>query len=441
MRIGLFTDTYFPQVSGVATSIRTLKTELEKQGHAVFIFTTTDKDVNRYEDWQIIRIPSVPFFAFKDRRFAYRGFTKALEIAKQYQLDIIHTQTEFSLGLLGIWIARELKIPVIHTYHTQYEDYVHYIAKGMLIRPSMVKYLVRGFLHDVDGVICPSEIVRDLLSKYKVKVEKRVIPTGIELAKFERSEIKEENLQELRSKLGIQEGEKMLLSLSRISFEKNIQAVLAAFAQVLKEEDKVKLVVAGDGPYLDSLKEQAGKLNIQKHVIFTGMIAPSETALYYKAADFFISASTSETQGLTYLESLASGTPVIAHGNPYLENLINDKMFGTLYYGERELAGAILEALIATPDMSEQKLADKLYEISAENFGKRVHEFYLDAIISNNFEHELHDGKPASQRFLKTILYLPQQAVTSPVKESKRILRVSRKQLSSIRDYWKDEFK
>ena len=85
---------------------------------------------------------------------------------------------------MGIWIARELKIPVIHTYHTQYEDYVHYIAKGMLIRPSMVKYLVRGFLHDVDGVICPSEIVRDLLSDYKVKVEKRVIPTGIELAKL-----------------------------------------------------------------------------------------------------------------------------------------------------------------------------------------------------------------------------------------------------------------
>ena len=438
MRIGLFTDTYFPQVSGVATSIRTLKTELEKQGHAVFIFTTTDKDVSRYEDWQIIRIPSVPFFAFKDRRFAYRGFTKALEIAKQYQLDIIHTQTEFSLGLLGIWIARELKIPVIHTYHTQYEDYVHYIAKGMLIRPSMVKYLVRGFLHDVDGVICPSEIVRDLLSKYKVKVEKRVIPTGIELAKFERPEIKEENLTALRSKLGIKEDEKMLLSLSRISYEKNIQAVLNAFAEVLKEEDKVKLVVAGDGPYLDSLKEQAGKLNIQKHVIFTGMIAPSETALYYKAADFFISASTSETQGLTYLESLASGTPVIAHGNPYLDNLISDKMFGTLYYGEHDLAGAILEALIATPDMDEQKLADKLYEISAENFGKRVHEFYLDAMISNKFEQELRGDEPMTQRFLKTILYLPQQAVSAPVKESKRILKASKKQLSSIRDYWRD---
>ena len=438
MRIGLFTDTYFPQVSGVATSIRTLKIELEKQGHAVFIFTTTDKDVNRYEDWQIIRIPSVPFFAFKDRRFAYRGFSKALEIAKQYQLDIIHTQTEFSLGLLGIWIARELKIPVIHTYHTQYEDYVHYIAKGMLIRPSMVKYLVRGFLHDVDGVICPSEIVRDLLSDYKVKVEKRVIPTGIELAKFERPEIKQENLEELRSKLGIQDDEKMLLSLSRISYEKNIQAVLVAFAEVLKEEDKVKLVVAGDGPYLDDLKEQAKKLEIQDYVIFTGMIAPSETALYYKAADFFISASTSETQGLTYLESLASGTPVIAHGNPYLDNLISDKMFGTLYYGEHDLAGAILEALIATPDMNEHTLSEKLYEISAENFGKRVHEFYLDAIISNNFQKDLAKDDTVSQRIFKTVLYLPQQVVAVPVKGSRRMLRASKTQLISIRDYWRD---
>ena len=95
MRIGLFTDTYFPQVSGVATSIRTLKTQLEKMGHTVFIFTTTDRDVDRYEDWQIVRIPSVPFFAFKDRRVAYRGFSKALEIAKQYSLILFIRRQSF----------------------------------------------------------------------------------------------------------------------------------------------------------------------------------------------------------------------------------------------------------------------------------------------------------------------------------------------------------
>ncbi|MCW0997367.1 MULTISPECIES: glycosyltransferase family 4 protein [Streptococcus] len=437
MRIGLFTDTYFPQVSGVATSIRTLKTELEKLGHTVFIFTTTDKDVNRYEDWQIIRIPSVPFFAFKDRRIAYRGFSTALEIARQYQLDIIHTQTEFSLGLLGVWIAKELRIPVVHTYHTQYEDYVRYIAKGMVIRPSMVKYIVRGFMSDLDGVICPSEIVYDLLMKYKVKVEKRVIPTGIELAKFERPEITSENIADLREKLGISNQGTMLLSLSRVSYEKNIQAVLAALPAVLEENPDVKLVVAGDGPYLSDLKAQAKRLNITDAVIFTGMIAPSETALYYKAADFFISASTSETQGLTYLESLASGTPIIAHGNPYLDNVINDKMFGTLYYEERDLTGAILEAVIATPDLDEKSLAAKLYEISAENFGRRVYEFYLDLIISKDFNNDLYPEESVSKRLAKSVIYLPKKAIALPVNGSARMFKASKRQIKNIQKYLK----
>lgn len=435
MRIGLFTDTYFPQVSGVATSIRTLKTELEKLGHTVFIFTTTDKDVDRYEDWQIVRIPSVPFFAFKDRRVAYRGFSKALEIAKQYQLDIIHTQTEFALGLLGIWIARELKIPVVHTYHTQYEDYVHYIAKGLVIRPGMVKYMARGFMNDLDGVICPSEIVYDLLVKYGIEAEKRVIPTGIELAKFERPEISDDNLQSLREKLGFQTGETMLLSLSRVSYEKNIQAIISALPAVLEENPAVKLVVAGDGPYLPDLKELAQRLGIAEQVIFTGMIAPSETALYYKAADFFVSASTSETQGLTYLESLASGTPVVAHGNPYLDNVISDQMFGTLYYEDRDLAGAILEAIIATPRMNEKKLADKLYEISAENFGKRVYEFYLDVSISKDFQKELNPDEPVARRFAKSIVTLPSKALALPVNGSVRMLKASQKQIKAIRKY------
>ena len=437
MRIGLFTDTYFPQVSGVATSIRTLKTELEKLGHTVFIFTTTDKDVNRYEDWQIIRIPSVPFFAFKDRRIAYRGFSTALEIARQYQLDIIHTQTEFSLGLLGVWIAKELRIPVVHTYHTQYEDYVRYIAKGMVIRPSMVKYIVRGFMSDLDGVICPSEIVYDLLMKYKVKVEKRVIPTGIELAKFERPEITAENIADLREKLGISNQETMLLSLSRVSYEKNIQAVLAALPAVLEENPDVKLVVAGDGPYLSDLKSQAKRLNITDAVIFTGMIAPSETALYYKAADFFISASTSETQGLTYLESLASGTPIIAHGNPYLDNVINDKMFGTLYYEERDLAGAILEAVIATPDLDEKSLAAKLYEISAENFGRRVYECDLDLTSSKDFNNDLHPEESVSKRLAKSVIYLPKKAIALPVNGSARMFKASKRQIKNIQKYLK----
>lgn len=436
MRIGLFTDTYFPQVSGVATSIKTLKTELEKLGHTVFIFTTTDEDVNRYEDWDIIRIPSVPFFAFKDRRVAYAGFTDAIKIASRYKLDIIHTQTEFSLGILGKMVARELGIPVVHTYHTQYEDYVHYIAKGRIIRPSMIKYFVRAFFRDLDGVICPSEIVEDLLTGYDIPISKRVIPTGIDLAKFDRPEILEEDIAELRRQLGIELDETMLLSLSRISHEKNIQAIVKAMPKILSENPKVKLVIVGGGPYAVELQSMISELDLSSNVQLTGMIAPSDTALYYKAADFFISASTSETQGLTFLESLASGTPILAHANPYLKNVVTDKMFGTLFVREQELADAVVEAIVATPPMNAHVLEKKLYEISSTNFGRRVYEYYLDLKISYDFrkEHTIQDS--VAEVLLKEAIYLPRKVMVQSTDTTVKILKKSVQQVRSIRNFF-----
>ncbi len=139
MKIGFFTDTYFPQVSGVATSIKTLKEELEKKGHKVYIFTTTDPNAEMDEE-DIIRMPSVPFVSFKDRRIVVRGMWYAYLIAKELELELIHTHTEFGAGLLGKMVGRKLQIPVIHTYHTMYEDYLHYIAKGKVLRPTHVKY-------------------------------------------------------------------------------------------------------------------------------------------------------------------------------------------------------------------------------------------------------------------------------------------------------------
>ena len=139
MNIGLFTDTYFPQVSGVATSIKTLRDELIAQGHHVYIFTTTDPQA-KHDDVAagIYRFPSIPFVSFKERRIAVRGGFRAVKLAKQFQLDIVHNQTEFALGMIGKLVAHELKIPCLHTYHTMYQDYLHYIANGHIINPSML---------------------------------------------------------------------------------------------------------------------------------------------------------------------------------------------------------------------------------------------------------------------------------------------------------------
>lgn len=442
MRVGLFTDTYFPQVSGVATSIRTLKEELEKEGHEVYIFTTTDKHVKRFEDPTIIRLPSVPFVSFTDRRVVYRGLISSYKIAKEYHLDIIHTQTEFSLGLLGKMVGKALRIPVVHTYHTQYEDYVSYIANGKIIRPSMVKPLLRGYLKDLDGVICPSRIVLNLLEGYEVTIPKRVIPTGIALENYVREDIKKEDVAALRKELAISDDETMLLSLSRVSYEKNIQAIIHQLPAVLSENSRIKLVIVGDGPYLQALKELAVSSGVEDHVVFTGMIAHDQVGLYYKACDFFISASTSETQGLTYIESLASGKPIIAHGNPYLDDLITDKMFGTLYYAESELSDAIIDAILEPPPMNQRLLDEKRYEISAQHFGKSVYTFYLDTLISRHNKETKklslylnRTEKSSSIKLVQGAIHLPKRAAKATALTSVKVLKAPIKLVNAIRDF------
>ncbi|MEY8444138.1 glycosyltransferase family 4 protein [Lactococcus ileimucosae] len=403
MRIGIFTDSYFPQISGVATSIQSLTIELEKLGHQVFIFTTTDPhaDVD-HEPENIIRFQSVPFVSLAERKVVIKGVFAAYQIARTYQLDIIHTQTEFGMGLLGKMVAQQLQIPVIHTLHTKYEDYVHYIAKGRLIRPSMVKYIIRNFLRGSEAIICPSQMVLDTVNSYGISLPKRVIPTGIDLSRFKRDEITLDEIQDLRHSLGLADNETMLLSLSRVAAEKNIQAVVASMPQLI-EKIAIKLVIVGDGPYMKNLQEQVAELNIGDYVVFTGAVENKKTAYYYKAADFFISASTSETQGLTYLEALAAGTRVLATVNPYLTQLIDAKEFGRLFASDEDIADTVLAAVNESQELNKEKFNKKLYEISAENFAQQVYNFYQDTIVEyqarKNSEHFLDEFDIAAQKW------------------------------------------
>ena len=379
LKIGLFTDSYFPQVSGVATSIKTLKDQLERLGNEVYIFTTTDPNV-AVDDPQIIRMPSVPFISFTDRRIVVRGMIDAYQIAKEKGLDLIHTQTEFGVGLLGQLVARKLKIPVIHTYHTMYEDYLHYIAKGKVIRKSHVRYLTRLYANHTDAVVCPSERVSQTLIDYGVTRPLKVIPTGIELERFVRPDITPEMTAQLRKDLGIQEDQIMLLSLSRISYEKNIQAIIQGMPQVLLMMPNVRLVVVGKGPYLENLQKQVHDLGLQDYVQFTGEVENDKVAYYYRAADYFVSASTSESQGLTYTESMAAGTPIIVEGNAYLNALINHPSLGATFKEDADFAECLVEYIHSGIQPDEQILKDKLYSISADCFGDTMFAFYQQVL-------------------------------------------------------------
>lgn len=394
MRIGFFTDTYFPQVSGVATSIKTLKDELEKKGHEVYIFTTTDPDAEDFEK-DIVRMPSVPFVSFKDRRIVVRGMWFAYQIAKELELELIHTHTEFGAGLLGKMVGSRLKIPVIHTYHTMYEDYLHYIANGKVVRPTHVKHFVRMFVNRSTGVVCPSQRVVNTMKRYEVDIPMRIIPTGIKTEGFVRPDITDQMLLDLRSQLGITKDHLMILSLSRVAYEKNIQVIVQQFPKVLESFPNARLVIVGKGPHREALEQLVAELDLQAYVQFTGEVPHDQVALYYRAADYFVSASTSETQGLTYAEALASGTQCVVEGNDYLEALLDDERLGVTFAKDEEFSDAFINYVHKDLVLDDTLRERKLIEISAEKFGNEIFDFYQEMV---EYYQENHQKVPLSQK-------------------------------------------
>lgn len=384
MRVGIFTDTYFPQVSGVATSIRVLKEELERQGHTVIIFTTTDPNATMPE-WDIVRLGSIPLFSFKERRIAVQGFGEAYKVAKKYDLDIIHTQTEFSLGLLGKVLGGMLEIPTIHTYHTMYEKYLHYIANGKILRPSHVAYISKNFCNQTMGVIAPSQMTKDKLASYGVTKEIRVIPTGVPIP-----ELNQQLAQDLRNDLGYTNDDVVLLSLSRLSKEKNIAALIAALPTIVAQNANVKCCIAGGGPERDILEKQVASLGMNDYVQFVGEVDHDQVGQFYQMADLYVNASESESQGLTYLEALVNRVPVIAKKNDYLQSLITNDSLGVLFDTDADLAQAVLDYLACEQKESEAQVLQEqlLTEISAETFGSRVVNFYEQAIQTYRAEKE-----------------------------------------------------
>lgn len=385
MKVGIFTDTYFPQISGVATSIKTLKKELERQGHEVIIFTTTDPKVQEKEEG-IVRLTSIPFFSFQDRRIAIKGVYRALKIAKELQLDIIHTQTEFSLGLTGKYIAYQLKIPCVHTYHTMYEDYLHYIANGKVLRPTHVKLVSKMYCNKSSGIIAPSEKARKQLLNYGVVSRISVIPTGVDLEHFLK-----ENKRDVRKELSFSKDTLLLLSLSRVAKEKSIDLLIKAMPEILLHQPAAKLVIVGDGPARNELEELAHSLALAGTVFFIGEVASSEVQAYYQSADLFVSSSNSESQGLTYIEAIASGTDIVARLNEYTETLTQNGAFGMTFSDDSQIAETVCSYFNQNKKIQriKKERTNLLNSISSELFGEKVLQFYRETIQQYMHEKEV----------------------------------------------------
>lgn len=386
MKIGLFTDTFSPEVNGVATSTLMLRDELRRKGHRVFVFTPTTPDAQNIEPGTF-RLPSMPLFVLPSRRVGLFYHPRLADMIRHTGLDVVHTQTEFSLGIFGRTMASSMDTPHVHTYHTIYEDYTHYITRGLLDGQSKkaVRTFSRYYCNLCDRVLAPSDKTRDLLTSYNVTRPIDVVPTGVDTSKFDPAQYDAGEIAALRRSLGIGDERRVVLNVGRISKEKNLQMVLRGLPPFFKKHPEACMLLVGGGPYAATLQEIAKEEGIEDRVIFAGEKPWESIGKYYALGDAFISASTSETQGLTYIEAMSAGLPVVAKADPCIDGLIENGKTGLLFVEQQQIAGALEKVLYDehTARLVTEGARETARRNSVAAFGENVLAAYEAAIESH----------------------------------------------------------
>lgn len=381
MKILLATDLYTPAVNGVVTSTISLKKSLETLGHDVRILTLA-KDGYIDEKKNIYAISSINFNKIypgaRIKLFDDRAIVKRIY---QWRPDVIHTQSEFSTFRTANHIADYLNIPIVHTYHTIYEDYTHYFSPSKIAGKKIVSSLTRKVLSNAETVIAPTEKVHRILNRYGVVQLVSVIPTGIQFEKFQTVFSQEEKMM-IRRQYNIPEEAFLFVSLGRLAKEKNIKEIIYYLSLV---KHNIYFLIVGDGPNKQNLIAYVKDLGLEDRIRFTGMVNPTDVPLYYQVGDLFVCASTSETQGLTYIEALASGLPGLCRADESIEDVIIDGQTGYQYRSFKEFESCLY--VLMNDKLAYTKMIYDVKEFvacrySSQVFGQQVSAIYKKAISS-----------------------------------------------------------
>ncbi|HPJ26580.1 MAG TPA: glycosyltransferase [Synergistaceae bacterium] len=386
IRVAMFSNTYLPVIAGVPISIKRLSTALLQMGHQILVFAPKyEKTSPSSEEREVFRVPC--FSRISKKRvialpniFSIRIFKKVREFSPQ----IIHLHHPLWMGSLGLWIARYLKIPVVYTYHTRLEHYSYAVPlPRAFFRNFLSHALIRRIGNKCDAVVVPTEASEYYLRMIRVKSPVFVVPTGIETEKFHEP-CSEDVKNRLRQELGIEKGEKVLLSVSRLNAEKNIQFMLEAVSELAKKcSVSFKVILIGDGPDRSPLVETAHALGLEDILVFTGSVSPDRIPMYYSLGDIFVFASTAETQGMVILEAMASGMPVVAIRASGIDDFVVDGVTGfkTIHHVEAwaEKVQLLLEDGALREDLSRQavSMADRY---GVDEFGRRMERVYAHVL-------------------------------------------------------------
>ncbi len=397
MRIGLFSDTFPPELNGVANSTYILRNQLEKMGHEVFVITTRAGvgHARWDDDHKVLRLAGMELSFLYGYVATMPMHMHGFDEVRKLDLDVIHVQTEFGVGIFARICAKQLEIPLVSTYHTTYEDYTHYVN---LIHSNAVDSVVKGAVAKLSKlygdssmeVIAPSRKTKDMLLRYRIRREIDVIPTGLPLDSFSPDHLDPARSAEIRSEFGIPSDATLVIYVGRIAEEKSLDLVIRGFAEALSKGTEIYLLIVGGGPDLEHIRQLIADMNVGDHVKSAGP-KPSELVPdYYRAANAFISASLSETQGMTFIEAMASGLPLFARRDEVLEKLIETGVTGWYFEGENDLS-ELLSAFANRDEAQSIRMKEACLErvipYSAEIFGQRVEVVYNRVI--NDYHNRL----------------------------------------------------
>ncbi len=387
MRIGIFTETYTPYISGLVTSEVMLKHALEELGHEVYVVTANLRSF-KYdydEEEKVFRIPGIPTGIY-DSRLTSTYPLRAINKIKSWNLDVIHSQTEFSIGTFARIFAKQYNIPLVHTYHTMYEDYIHYITKGYFKKSSkkIVEYLTKFYCDTTatELIVPTNKTYRLFTEKYHYEKNINIIPTGIEVERFYKENVNQKDVDNLRKSLGLKKKDFIILFVGRLAAEKNIEFLLEAQKELINKHNNIKLLIVGDGPDKEKYEKYSKELGIDKNTIFTGKAAWDDMPFYYNLADVFTSASKSETQGLTLIEAMAADVSVVCMRDEAFLSMVTENLNSLIFETQEEYREKILYLYNNQKEhnkMNHQaRIAAEQY--SAKIYGTKVLEVYKRAI-------------------------------------------------------------
>src|SRR5690606_17026450 len=300
MRIGIFTDAYKPLISGVVTSVVTLKEGLEAEGHEVFVIAPFGPRQKKEDDPNTIRLRGMVIPRRSLKGFRWIPFSRIyLKRIKKLNLDVIHIHTEFSVGDLGLVAGKKFKIPMVYTLHTSYQDYTHYISKFLTkFAPKIAKkgaFIINNrYTKNTQMTIVPTKKIYDKMIRLKHDGRFTVIASGIDLKPFYQECYTKEQVDALRNKLGIKQDEFVAIVVARVAKEKSLPDLVDAYEAFHKVYPKTKFIIVGDGPDRPALEHHIDKTNARDYIQTLGFVKHEEVGIYYQIADVFLNASTTE---------------------------------------------------------------------------------------------------------------------------------------------------